>query len=214
MWKLIDRLKTLLFFKIATIYLRYLIGFAFVFASYIKIRGERFTRISVSDPVGYFFEAMYQTGFYWNFLGWGQFIAGSLLMSQRFSTVGAMVFFPIILNVCMITFSINFGTGTPTITLLMLLGTIYLLLWDYKKWIILFQRDHNIKLDLTKQPEDKFITDPIWTITGITFIILSAVPTIFEGKYMGMWMIAMLAVGLSAFGLMMKKHLSATRSVL
>jgi hypothetical protein len=76
MAKLIEKLRKLIFFKLSVIYLRYLIGFAFVFASTIKIRGERFTTIPSTEPIGYFFEAMYQTGFYWNFLGWSQFIAG------------------------------------------------------------------------------------------------------------------------------------------
>jgi len=199
MWTLIDRLKRLLFFKLTTIYLRYLIGFAFVFASFIKMQGERFTRISTEQPVGYFFEAMYQTGFYWRFLGFAQFLAGSLMMTQRFATVGALVFLPIILNVCLITHSIDFGTGTPTITTLMLLGTVYLVLWDYKKWIILFQKDNTIKLDLTNEPEDVFMTQPVWTITGILFVFMSAWPWVTKWNNFGIWMVVMVATGLIAF---------------
>jgi len=108
MFRLIDKLKTFTFFKLTTIYLRYLIGFAFVFASVVKIKGERFTTLPTDTPVGYFFEAMYQTGFYWKFLGWSQLIAGAILMTQRYATVGAMMFFPIILNVTLITHSVNF----------------------------------------------------------------------------------------------------------
>jgi uncharacterized membrane protein YphA (DoxX/SURF4 family) len=172
--KVIDTLKKLLFFKLAVIYLRYMIGFAFVFASIVKIRGMRFTSIPASEPIGYFFEAMYQTGYYWNFLGWSQFMAGALLMTQRFATLGAWVFFPIIVNVFVITHAIDFGSGTPLITTLMLLGALFLLVWDYKKWLILFKRDHTIYLDLTQEPEDRFMTDPIWTITGCLFIIITA----------------------------------------
>src|SRR5690242_1161708 len=108
MFNLIETFKKYVFFKLAVIYSRYLIGFAFVFASLIKIRGERFTRIPPTEPIGYFFEAMYQTGYYWNFLGWAQFIAGTLMMTQRFATVGTMMFLPIILNVFMITHAIDF----------------------------------------------------------------------------------------------------------
>jgi apolipoprotein N-acyltransferase len=133
MWKMIDYLKRFLIVKLFVIYLRYLIGFAFIFASIIKIKGERFTSIPPTEPVGHFFEAMYRSGFYWNFLGWAQLIAGSLLMSQRFSTIGALVFFPIILNVCLITISIDFGSGTPVITTLMLLGTVFLILLGLQK---------------------------------------------------------------------------------
>lgn len=173
MFWIIDLLKATLFFKLVVIYLRYVIGFAFVFASIVKIRGERFTLMPVDTPVGYFFEAMYQSGFYWNFLGWSQFIAGALLMTQRFATVGAMIFLPIILNVTLITHSVDFGSGTPVITTLMLLGTVFLLLWDYQKWIILFQRDHLIRLDMTQTPEDRFMTHPVWIVAGVLFILFT-----------------------------------------
>ena len=195
MFNLIDTLKKYTFFKLAVIYSRYLIGFAFVFASLVKIKGERFTSISPQEPIGYFFEAMYQTGYYWNFLGWAQFIAGTLMMTQRFATVGTMMFLPIILNVFMITHAINFGSGTPVITSLMLFGTVALLFWDYKKWIILVQRDHTIKLDLTHVPEDKFMDHPIWIITGVAFVSLTLIPWLTDFRQMLIWVSTMLMVG-------------------
>lgn len=205
--KFIDTLKKLVLFKLAVIYLRYLIGFAFVFASIVKIKSMRFTSIPPTEPVGYFFEAMYQTGFYWNFLGWGQFISGALLMTQRFATVGAMMFLPIIVNVVVITHAIDFGTGTPVITTLMLLATIFLILWDYKKWIILFRQDHHIKLDLTTEPEDRFMTDPTWIITGVIFIVLTILPWVFNAHSLFLaWVIAMLVVGITALVIQLRKH--------
>ncbi len=209
--KLIDRLKSRIFFKLMVIYLRYLIGFAFVFASIVKIQGKRFTSIPPDQPIGYFFDAMYQSGFYWNFLGWSQFIAGTFLMTQRFSTVGAMMFFPIILNVFMITHSIDFGMGTPLITSLMLLGTIFLILWDYKKWMILFQRDHHIYLDLTKEPEDVFMNHRSWTITGIVFVLLTTIPWLFGFSSIMIWIIVMLTAGMSPFVYMMFLHKNVTK---
>jgi hypothetical protein len=199
-------LRKFRFFKLVVIYLRYLIGFAFVFASFIKIQGERFTMLPTTNPVGYFFEAMYQTGFYWNFLGWSQFIAGTLLMTQRFATVGAMAFFPIILNVFMITQSIDFGMGTPVITTLMLLGTIFLLLWDYKKWIILFQRDHTIHIDLTKEPEDQFMNDPIWIFAGCSFVFLLVILNLIGIKDLKLLGILFPTIGVTAFVYAMVKY--------
>ena len=205
--KFIDTLKKLLLFKLAVIYLRYLVGFAFVFASIVKIKSMRFTSIPPTEPVGYFFDAMYQTGFYWNFLGWGQFIAGALLMTQRFATVGAMMFLPIILNVFVITHAIDFGMGTPIITTLMLLATIFLILWDYKKWMILFRQDHRIKLDFTTEPEDKFMNDPLWVIAGVIFIVLTLVPWIFNNHSMFfVWIITMVMVGITALIIQLWKH--------
>ncbi|MBX2915404.1 MAG: hypothetical protein KF856_09065 [Cyclobacteriaceae bacterium] len=207
MFKLIDKLKTVTFFKLTTIYLRYLIGFAFVFASIVKIKGERFTTLPTDTAVGYFFEAMYQSGFYWRFLGWSQLIAGVLMMTQRFATIGAMMFFPIILNITLITHSVNFGTGTPTVTTLMLLGTLYLLLWDYRKWIILFKQDHRIKLDLTVIPEDRFMTHKAWVLAGVAFVVLTIAPNFFSlqqhSALPAIWAGCLLLTGISVFIYMM-----------
>ena len=205
----IDAFRKLVFLRLGIIYLRYLMGFAFVWASIVKIRGERFTSISVFDPVGYFFEAIYQTGFYWNFLGWAQFIAEVLLMTQHFASFGAFVFLPVILNVCVITWSINFGSGTPVITLLMSLGTIGLLVWDYKRWIILFQYDHQIKIDLTTESKDTVMTDPVWTISGIIFVVLIlAIQLIPNGnRFILYWMLTMLLTGVIAFVIGIRNYL-------
>lgn len=128
-------------------------------------------------------------------------------MTQRFATVGAMMFLPVILNVFVITHAIDFGMGTPIITTLMLLATIFLLMWDYKKWMILFRQDHHIKLDMTTEPEDKFMTDPLWIITGVIFIVLTMVPWIFNNQSVFLtWIIAMLVVGITALALQLWKH--------
>lgn len=211
--KFIDTLKKLLLFKLAVIYLRYLIGFAFVFASIVKIKSMRFTSIPPTEPVGYFFEAMYQTGFYWNFLGWSQFISGALLMTQRFATVGAMMFLPIILNVFAITHAIDFGMGTPVITTLMLLAAIFLMAWDYKKWIILFKHDHLIKADFTTEYEDKFMTDSLWIVTGVIFIVLTIVPWFFQNHTVFLaWIVTMLVVGIGTLIIQLRKHRVAIKA--
>lgn len=206
MIRIIDWLKKQFLVRLFVIYLRYLTGFAFVFASIVKIKGERFTVIPPTEPVGYFFEAMYQSGFYWNFLGWAQFISGALLMSQRFSTIGALVFLPVITNVCLITHSVNFGSGTPVITTLMLLGTIFLVLWDYKKWIILFKKDHTIYLDLRNEPEDKLMNDPVWVAAGMLFVSFTVAFHLSGGTYAITWVVSMLATGIIAFVWVMLKH--------
>lgn len=120
---------------------RYLVGFAFIPSGLKKIMGQRFTQISIDNPVGFFFEAMFRSGYYWNFIGWAQFIAAFLLMTQRFSTIGAVVFFFIVSNIFVITISLSFS-GTWIITLLMLLAVTGLLAWDYHKLRYLFCRDN------------------------------------------------------------------------
>lgn len=97
-----------------------------------KLLGERFTILGVDTPVGFFFEALYRTGFYWNFLGFVQLIAGVLLLIPRSSFFGALLYLPIITNIFIIVTSMHFK-GTPYVVGLMLLGNLYLIFWDYKK---------------------------------------------------------------------------------
>jgi uncharacterized membrane protein YphA (DoxX/SURF4 family) len=108
---------------------RILLAVAFVPSGLVKLQGERFTRLGVDNPVGFFFEAFYRTGFYWNFLGAAQLLAALLILIPRTRVLGAIVYFPIILNIFLITYAMHFK-GTWVITLLMLLGSVWLMLWD------------------------------------------------------------------------------------
>jgi len=112
---------------------RILLALGFTPSGYTKLVGHRFTRLPVEDPVGFFFEALYRTGWYWNFLGAAQLLAAVLLLNPRTTTLGAVLYFPIIVNVFLITLSMHF-TGTPIITGLMLLGSVFLLCWDYDRF--------------------------------------------------------------------------------
>ncbi len=111
---------------------RILLALAFVPTGLVKVLGERFTILGMESPVGLFFEAMYRSGAYWNFLGWSQVVAGVLLLIPRTTTLGAVMFFPIVLNIFVITLSIPFK-GTWVITSGMLLASVFLLCWDYDR---------------------------------------------------------------------------------
>lgn len=111
---------------------RVLLALAFIPTGMVKLLGQRFTVLPVTTPVGAFFEAMYQTGFYWNFLGLGQVAAGVLLLIPATTTVGAVCFFPVVLNITVVTWSIGFK-GTTYITSLMLLASLFLLCWDWDR---------------------------------------------------------------------------------
>jgi len=136
MENLISRLKRSVLLQLFTIGLRYIIGASFVYASIFKIEGIRFMpKPGANTPMNslsHFFEAMYQATIYWHFLGFGQLVAGFLLMSQAFSTLDAVSTLPIILNIVVITISFQ-STNILIITSLMLLSNIYLLLWDWNR---------------------------------------------------------------------------------
>jgi uncharacterized membrane protein YphA (DoxX/SURF4 family) len=121
---------------------RLLLALGFLPTGMVKLLGQRFTQIGTDNAIGAFFEAMYQTGFYWNFIGAGQIVAAVLLLIPATSTLGAVMFFPIMLNITVLTWSIHFH-GTIYITALMLLANLFLLCWDFDRWrFILFAPQH------------------------------------------------------------------------
>lgn len=115
-----------------TVVTRILLALGFLPSGLTKVLGNRFTILGIDNPVGFFFEAMYRTGFYWRFLGLCQLAAALLLLIPKTATIGALIYFPLILNIFVITVALEFR-GTPIITGLMLLANIYLLCWDYDK---------------------------------------------------------------------------------
>ena len=119
-------------FKLFTWGTRILLFLAFLPSGLKKVLGQRFTYLSIENPVGFFFEALFRTGFYWNFLGLMQLLAGILLLIPRTSFFGALLYLPIVTNIFIIVSAMEFK-GTPIIAGLMLLANIYLLLWDWHK---------------------------------------------------------------------------------
>ena len=112
---------------------RVLLALAFLPSSMTKILGHRFTSLGLDSPVGFFFEAMYRTGIYWQFIGIMQLTAAVLLVIPRTQALGALVYFPIALNIFLITVGIGFQ-GTPFITGAMVLASFFLLCWHYDAW--------------------------------------------------------------------------------
>lgn len=159
---LYNTVKKSKFMNIVVVFIRLLIGFAFIPSGLTKAVGERFTRLSTETQIGYFFEAMYQSGGYWYFLGFSQLIASFFLMSQRYATIGALMYLAILSNIVVITISMNF-TGTWIIALLMLFATLCLLAWDWNKIRYLLKPDDF-------QPQENTINEIInmkmWSITG------------------------------------------------
>ena len=86
-------------FVIFTWLMRFLLAIAFLPSGYTKLVGNRFTSISVENPIGFFFEAMYQTGWYWNFLGISQLTVALLLLIPRTTFFASLLYLPIIVNI-------------------------------------------------------------------------------------------------------------------
>ncbi|SHJ29073.1 hypothetical protein [Aquimarina spongiae] len=189
-----QKIKTYIWTQIFIIYTRYLIGGAFVFASIIKIKGKRFTTDSgASNPIDsawHFFETMYQSGLYWKFIGVGQLIAGMLLMTQRYSKLGALINLPIIVNIFVITLSYYFAY-TPVVTGLMLLANLILILWEWNEIKILFNLPTVIDTDYRLEK------DPWWQLIGLLLFSFTFLYRLIIDKYnIGFWFMVCFTIGL------------------
>lgn len=189
-----EQFKKNIYLQLLVIYTRFLIGGTFVFASIIKIKGKRFTGNSGEfEPIHsawHFFETLYQSGLYWQFLGVSQFLAGALLMSQRYSLLGAILFLPIITNIFVITLSYYFAL-TPVITGSLLLTNLFLLIWDWDRVKVLFDFPANNQSVFFIEKEG------IWSYIGLTLLIFTTTYRVFFDEYnVIFWGITSFAIGI------------------
>lgn len=103
----------------------------------VKIMGERFTSLAFNQPMGHYLHALYDTGYYYTFVGVAQVLAAILLLIPRTALLGALIYFPIILNICILSFALRFE-GSLLSSPLMLLANTYLLCWNYDKLKFIF----------------------------------------------------------------------------
>lgn len=128
-------------FKRFALFCRIALAAAFIIAGYVKIVGERFAAgLPSNNPLGHYFDALHLTGYYYTFIGIVQIITAILLLIPATSLLGALMYFPIILNICVLTYATRFD-GTRVVTM-MLLANLFLLVWDYDrlKYILPFKQ--------------------------------------------------------------------------
>jgi len=188
--------------QLFTAFTRVLLAVAFIPPSYIKIMHRPFTVLPDSNPVGHYFNALYQTGFYYEFIGWGQMIAAILLLFPRTAHLGALMFLPIIANIAVLTTSVGF-VGTWLITILMCLAATYLVAWEYDrlKPIIFYNRNQR-----TASIRNQYIVIPLFF--GIGGIAMAGLWRVIRlGNFPNYLNIAMVLalVGL-IFGLVVSVH--------
>lgn len=161
--------------QLFTAFTRVLLALAFIPPSIPKILHKPFTILPTSNPVGHYFDALYKTGFYYDFIGWCQITAAILLIIPRTSHLGALLFLPIVINITVLTNSIGFR-GTWLITILMSCACLYLVCWDYPRWKSLLFPGHR------KRP-------------GFTLIQLISIPVVFAAITLTMLLAAGLLTG-------------------
>jgi uncharacterized membrane protein YphA (DoxX/SURF4 family) len=121
-----------------SVFNRLALAAGFLPAGMVKIMGERFASgLAVKHPMGHYLEALHRTGYYYTFIGIVQVLAAILLLIPRTALLGALIYFPIILNICILSYAVRFE-GSWVTSPLMVLGNLYLLCWNYDKLKYIF----------------------------------------------------------------------------
>ena len=92
-------------------------------------------------------------------------MAAILLLIPRTAMLGALIFFPIIINIAVLTNSMNFQ-GTRVITIFMAFAATYLLCWDYDKLKPIFKGREKKCSALRRN--DFVFEGLFWAILGVT----------------------------------------------
>ena len=125
------------------IFCRVALAAGFIPSGMQKVLGERFTVLAVNHPMGNFLEAFHHTGYYYPFVGLMQVLAAILLLIPRTVTIGAFIYLPIILNICILSLAVRFD-GSQVTSPLMLCAVLFLLCWDYHKFKNIFPFNHSV----------------------------------------------------------------------
>jgi hypothetical protein len=188
--------------QIFTSVTRILLFVGFTPPSIIKILNKPFTVLPDSNPVGHYFNALYNTGFYYQFIGWSQLIAAVLLLFPRTAHIGALMFLPIIVNIAVLTTSVGF-VGTWVITVFMSLAAMWLAAWDYDrlKPILFYKREAKASV---------FKHEIIWmpVLFAVGGACVAGIWSLMRlGNFRNYWMIALyLSTGGLLFGLAAAIH--------
>ena len=126
-----------------SIFNRLVLALGFIPAAIVKLIDERFASgLHANHPMGHYLEALHQTGYYYTFIGVVQLAAAIMLLIPRTVTLGAFLYFPVILNITVLTYATRFD-GSLFTAPLMTLANLYLLAWNYEKWKYILPFNHS-----------------------------------------------------------------------
>lgn len=114
--------------------------------------------------------AKYGLALFARFVAFSQVIAGGLLITQRFATLGAILSFPMLLCILMVTISLEWQ-GTPYVNAIFIAMNAYLLVYDYHKLKFIIS-DKSVDFKTVKLERKDRIGDLIWAL-AFTLILLS-----------------------------------------
>ena len=139
------------------VFTRVALAAGFLPSGFVKIMGERFTSLSNNQPMGHYLEALSHTGYYYTYIGIAQMTAAILLLIPSTAVLGAVLYFPIILNICILSLAVRFE-GSLLTSPLMVIANLYLLCWYYDrlKFILPFNQPAATALPTQNSISNKF----------------------------------------------------------
>jgi hypothetical protein len=150
-----------------SVFCRATLAFAFLAAGMVKIVGERFASgLSDIHPMGAYLEALHHTGYYYTFIGVVQVLAAVLLIIPRTVALGALLYFPIILNICILSYAVRFE-GSIVTAPLMVLANLFLLVWNYDRLRYLLPYKEFSDLTIFLKPERYSMKFPFLFFSGV-----------------------------------------------
>jgi hypothetical protein len=127
--------------------------------------------------MGHYLEALFHTGYYYPFIGVMQVAAAILLLIPRTALIGALIYFPIILNICILSLAVRFD-GSLLSSPLMVLADLYLLFWNYDRLRFILPFNRPPVPDSIPQPEVRSNTFPIKFFSGVAATVAIVVLTL------------------------------------
>jgi hypothetical protein len=147
------------------------LAYAFIVAGMVKIVGERFASgLSINHPMGAYLEALHHTGYYYTFIGIAQVVAAVLLILPRTVTLGALLYFPIIVNIWLLSFAVRFE-GSIVTSPLMVLANLYLLVWNYDRLRYILPYGKHSDLGIIEKPKKYSTRFPFLFFAGLVITV-------------------------------------------
>ncbi|HEY0896866.1 MAG TPA: DoxX family membrane protein [Sphingobacteriaceae bacterium] len=115
---------------------RLFLGYIFVSAGFCKLTHGHFGQL-IGPPWLEERLAEYGLAMFARVVAWSQIVCGVLLLSQRFSILGAIMLFPMNVSILAVTISMDWH-GTPYINAVFLVLNLMLLLYEWPKFRFLF----------------------------------------------------------------------------
>lgn len=156
-----------------SIFCRFILAYAFIVAGIVKVVDERFASgLSELHPMGAYLTALHHTGYYYTFIGIAQILAAILLLIPRTVILGALLYFPIIVNICILSLAVRFE-GSFVTSPLMVLANLFILVWNYDKLKYILPFKNIPDFGILNRPEKYNNKFPFLFFTGVltTFAI-------------------------------------------